>query len=96
MESTWAQRTVNRDSAKAFTGYIAKSQGQTFLNMLPSSGTRFFGFLMDGTTDAGNQEGELIVLVYIIRVRMHCKHIIRTRSKGINLTVYACGQNLKL
>ena len=24
----------------------------------------FFSFLMDGTTDAGNQEGELIVLLY--------------------------------
>ena len=52
------------DSAKAFTGYIAKSQRQNFLNALSSSGTLFFSFLMDGTTDAGNQEDELIVLLY--------------------------------
>ena len=52
------------DSAKSFTSYIAKSQRQTFLNTLSSSGLRFLSFLMDGTTDAGNQEDELIVLLY--------------------------------
>ena len=52
------------DSAKTFTTYIAKSQHQAFLNALSSSGSRFFSFLMDGTTDAGNQEDELIVLLY--------------------------------
>lgn len=52
------------DSAKAFTSYIARSQRQAFLNTLSSSGSRFFSFLMDGTTDAGNQEDEMIVLLY--------------------------------
>ena len=52
------------DSAKSFTSYIAKSQRQTFLKTLSSSGSRFFSFLMGGTTDAGNQEDELIVLLY--------------------------------
>jgi len=52
------------DSAKAFTSYIAKSQCQTFLNALSSSGSRFFSFLMGGTTDAGNKEDKLIVLLY--------------------------------
>ena len=52
------------DSAKAFTSYIAKSQRHAFLNALSSSGSHFFSFLMDGTTDAGNQEDELIVLLY--------------------------------
>ena len=32
------------DSAKAFTGYIVKSQCQNFLNALSSSGTLFFAF----------------------------------------------------
>ena len=42
------------DSAKAFTSYIAKSQCQTFLNALSSSGSHFFiFFFMDGTTNAG-------------------------------------------
>ena len=44
------------DLAKAFTSYIVKNQRQTFLNTLSSSGSRFFSFLMDVTTDAGNQE----------------------------------------
>ena len=52
------------DSAKAFTGYNAKSQHQNVLNVLSSSGTLFFSFLMDRTTDAGDQENELIVLLY--------------------------------
>ena len=52
------------DSANTFTSYIAKSQRQTFQNALSSSALRFFSFLMDGTTDAGNQEDELIVLLY--------------------------------
>ena len=50
------------DSARLFTSCIAKSQHQGFLNSLPSGG--FFSLLMDGSTDAGNLEDELIVLVY--------------------------------
>ena len=50
------------DSARLFTSCTAKSQRQGFLNSLPSGG--FFSLLMDGSTDAGNLEDELIVLVY--------------------------------
>lgn len=50
------------ESARIFTGYIAASQRQAFVNAL--SECHFFSFLMDGTTDAGNQEDELIVLVH--------------------------------
>jgi len=50
------------DSARLFTSFIAKSQQQGFLNSLPAGG--FFSLLMDGSTDAGNLEDELIVLVY--------------------------------
>ena len=50
------------DSARLFMSFIAKSQHQGFLNSLPGGG--FFSLLMDGSTDAGNLEDELIVLVY--------------------------------
>ena len=49
------------DSAKIFTGYIAASQHQAFVNTFPKS--HFCSFLMDGTTDAGNQEDGLVVFV---------------------------------
>jgi len=53
------------DSAKAFTSYIAESLYQEFLDKLSSSGgPKFFSFLIDGTTDAGNQEDQLTVMVY--------------------------------
>lgn len=51
------------ESAKSFTGFIAKSQRQGFLTSLSTS-TRFFSVLMDGTTDVGNVEEELIAIVY--------------------------------
>ena len=50
------------DSARLFTSFIAKSQRQGFLNSLHGEG--FFSLLMDGSTDAGNVEDELIVLVH--------------------------------
>jgi len=56
----YAYNTV--DSARLFMSFIAKSQRQGFLNSLPGGG--FFSLLMDGSTDAGNLEDELIVLVY--------------------------------
>ena len=50
------------DSARLFTGFIAKSQRQGFLNSLSSED--FFSLLMDGSTDAGNLEDELVVLLH--------------------------------
>ena len=50
------------DSVRVFTSFIAKSLRQGFLNSLPGGG--FFSLLMAGSTDAGNLEDELIVLVY--------------------------------
>ena len=45
------------DSAKAFTGYIAASLHQRFLDKFTSPvGPSIFSFLIDGTMDAGNQE----------------------------------------
>ena len=54
------------ESAKSFTGYIAESQRQAFLNTVsgPSSYGRFYSFLMDGSMDAGNLEDELVVLLF--------------------------------
>ena len=51
------------DSAISFTGYIASSQRKAFFHSL-SSTTRFYSVLMDGSTDAGNKEDELMVMVY--------------------------------
>ena len=50
------------DSARLFTGFIAKSQRQGFMDSLPSRG--FISLLMDSSRDAGNLEDEMIVLVY--------------------------------
>lgn len=51
-----------KDSAKNFTQIIAKSQRQEFLRTF--SATPFYSFLMDGSTDAGNEEEELIAILY--------------------------------
>ena len=48
-------------SAKLFTHYIAESQRQQFLQVL--SKAKFCSFLMDGSTDAGNVEQELVILL---------------------------------
>ena len=48
-------------SAKLFTHYIAESQRRQFFRSL--SETKFCSFLMDGSTDAGNIEQELIILL---------------------------------
>ena len=52
------------DSAKLFTSFIAKSQRQSLFIPLYSSGTRFFSLRMDGTTDCGNHDDDLMVLVH--------------------------------
>ena len=51
------------DSAKSFTGFIAASQRQGFLDLLCCR-SHFFSLLMDGTTDAGNVEDELVAILY--------------------------------
>ena len=49
-------------SAQTFTHYIAEAQRQSFLNKLSTS--NFYSFLMDGSTDAGNVEDELVLVQY--------------------------------
>ena len=54
-------------SAKSFTHYniiIAYSQRDYFVHFLSKS--HYFSFLMDGTTDSGRVEDELVVV-------LHCK-----------------------
>ena len=51
----------NAPSAKLFTHYIAEAQRQHFLSDL--SHRKFYSFLMDGSTDAGKIEQELVVLL---------------------------------
>ena len=48
-------------SASLFTHYIAQSQRQQFLKSLCEN--NFYSFLMDGSTDAGNVEQELVVIL---------------------------------
>ena len=49
-------------SCQLFTHYIAQSQRESFVKYLSSK--RFFSFMMDGTTDSGNLEDELIVVLF--------------------------------
>ena len=49
-------------SAQLFTHYIAQSQREQFLKFF--SGKHFFSFMMDGTTDSGKLEDELIVVLH--------------------------------
>ncbi len=48
--------------AQTFTHYIAESQRQSFLESFSAS--NFYSFLVDGSTDAGNVEDELILVQY--------------------------------
>lgn len=59
------QAYKTKDSAKLFTHYIAESQRQNFISSLSAS-SRFFSFLMDGSTDAGNVEDELVVIMHSV------------------------------
>ena len=52
------------DCVKHFTYYIAEAQRSIFMQSL--SDVSFFSFLMDGSTDAGNKEQEIVFAV-------HCK-----------------------
>ena len=52
-------------SAQTFTHYIAESQRQSFLETFSAS--NFYSFLMDGSTDTGNVEDELILVQYCIQ-----------------------------
>lgn len=54
-----------KDSAKNFTHIIAKRQCQEFLHT--SLAASFYSFLMDGSTDAGNVEDELIAILYCFK-----------------------------
>ena len=47
---------------KQFTHYIAQSQREGFLKYFLSR--HFFSFMVDGTTDSGNLEDELIIVLY--------------------------------
>ena len=57
------------DSAKTFTRFIAESQHQEFFHSLSESSTTsiFFSFLMDGSTDSGNLEVELVLVLFCVK-----------------------------
>ena len=52
----------NDVSAKSFTHFIAQSQCDHFVRS--PSNSHYFSFLMDGTTDSGKVEDELVVVLY--------------------------------
>jgi len=52
-------------SAKLFTHYIAQVQHQQFLKVLCENG--FYNFLIDGSTDVGNIEQELVIILICIK-----------------------------
>ena len=56
------QSYKTKDSAKLFSHYIAEGQLQELLEVL--STRRFYSFVMDGSTDKGNVEDELVVILY--------------------------------
>ena len=51
------------DSTKSFTAFIAVCQRNDFLGKLKKC-SHFFSILMDGTTDLGNKEEEIVAMVY--------------------------------
>ena len=56
---------VTSQSAKLFTHYIALAQREGFISQL--SVTKFYSFLMDGSTDAGNIKQELVLISFCIK-----------------------------
>ena len=69
-------------SAKQFTHYIAQSQRQQFLQDLSSK--KFYSFLMDGSTDSGKIEQELVVVLSFMKDDMAQE--IRSQSRFFALT----------
>ena len=72
-----------KDSAKTFTHYIAESQRNDCSSSLSTS--RFYSFLMDGSTDSGNIEDELIVIMYCVTDKTHQR--IRSCARYFSLQV---------
>ncbi len=54
------------ECAKLFVHFIAEAQRKSFLQSIPET-VRFLSFLMDGSTDSGNKEQELIFVVFCSR-----------------------------
>ena len=69
-----------------FTHYIAESQRQSFLDRFSAS-SNFYSFLMDGSTDAGNVEDELVLIQHCIQDDTAKE--IRSRSRYLSLGVPA-------
>ena len=77
------QSYTTKDSAKSFTHYIAEVQRSAFIQRLSS--THFFSFLMDGTTDVGNVEEELIIIMSFCKD--HTAREVRSFARYFNVDV---------
>ena len=59
------QAYKTKDSAKLLSHYIAEGQRQELFESLSTS--YFYSFLMDGSTDKGNVEDQLIIILYSVK-----------------------------
>ena len=71
------------ESATQFIKYIAESQRCEFLDVL--STCNFYSILMDGSTDSGNIENEVIVVLYSVRNQE--AHQVRTFARYFSVEV---------
>ena len=63
---------------------IDDSQRQDFFHFLSESGnSKFFSFLMDGSTDSGNLEVELVLVVFCVKDDSSCEKQARTRYLAV-------------
>ena len=56
------QTYATKDSAKTFTHFISESQCSGFLQSLSTA--HFYSFLLDGSTDAGKIEDEVLIMTF--------------------------------
>ena len=75
-------------AAKSFTHYIAESQRKQLVHTLQS--TKFFSLLMDGSTDVGNVNNELLLVVWFDKegvdekVFTHISHLKVTKPSSVS------------
>ena len=90
MELTWAQHTAHPIQQRHLRHLQASSLRASARS---SCGSSFFSFLMDRTTDAGNQEDELVVLLYFSKdaiaqeITCYCQSIAQEKLMQV---VYFC------
>ena len=67
-------------AAKSFTSYIAQAQCNELAVNLQKA--KFFSLLLDGSTDAGNVENELLLAVWFDQVKRFTQGLVTCASVG--------------